>query len=98
MLADQIALYEAEKATGIKLSTKIQPSRQPDKPCTAEPSQVSVSMMRVEGNSASEVIELIQDLKAGRIRVATTISTQNRSAETIEENREKPCQEKIEIK
>ena len=46
-LADEVAFYEAGKATGITLTTKILPNIQTAKPCTNELSQVSVMQNQV---------------------------------------------------
>lgn len=87
-LADEIALYEAEKATGIELSTQIQPM-QAVKPCVSEESQVSVSFIKVQANSSSEVMELIQDWTSNTgTKITTTNSTQNDFVEAMAQIKE----------
>jgi DNA-binding transcriptional regulator GbsR (MarR family) len=86
-LADEIALYEAEKATGIELSTQIQPNTQAIKPSVSEDSQISVSFIKVQAKSASEVMELMQKdwTLTGEATVTATNSTQNDFAEAIQQ-------------
>ena len=87
-LADEIAFYEAGKATGIELVTKILPDIQTVKPCTNKPSQVSLNYTKVEkleiaGVSTSEWTETL-----GRNWVANmdANSTQNMFAIAIAES------------
>jgi DNA-binding transcriptional regulator LsrR (DeoR family) len=95
-LADEIAFYEAGKATGIELSTQIQPKIQTIEPCVSDKSQVSVSFMKVQANSASEMKELIQGdwTLTGSSKITSTNSTQNDFVEAMAQIKEKTCHKK----
>jgi hypothetical protein len=57
-LADEIALYNAQKATGIELTTEILPNPPSAIPCIT-PSPFKVTIMKVEANSAADIEDLI---------------------------------------
>jgi hypothetical protein len=62
-LADEIALYDAQKATGIVLTTEIQPN-QPSPSPRVTPSPVSITVMKIEANSATEIKDLMNTSSA----------------------------------
>jgi hypothetical protein len=87
-LADEVAFYEAGKATGITLTTKILPNIQTAKPCTTEPSQVSISYVKVEGLKIEGVpaaSEWTESLGRNWVTNIDAYSTQNAFAAAMAE-------------
>ena len=64
-LADAVALYEAEKSTGIELASNIQT----DECISSQKSPVKVTMLRIEANSAEQIKDVIAEIHFPDVKI-----------------------------